>query len=169
MAFALQTAVFAALAFGPVQHVSAAVSSKSCSCYRTSSNDLFTDYKFHDFRSVGTSSIPELPSRLPSSADDNTGQSADDIGTLQSGFISSKEWTSNWAIQDWGKGINGDTKYRMWNSLSAVYIDKNADGDGNANTKLVLKTKRFAGFQVAAEIENLYVFVHLEVRGGRWT
>jgi hypothetical protein len=148
-----------ALLFGLVPEADSAISGKRCSCYRTSANDLFTDYTFYDFRNVkAPSSAPEIASTLPSGADDVTGQSSTNIGTLQSGFISSTDWNSSWAIQDWGKGVTNDTKYRMWNSLSTVYIDGNNTDGRDANTKLVLKTKRFEKFQVSAEVENAYVF-----------
>lgn len=134
-----------------------AVDTSTCTCYQTSTDDFFTSYKFYDFRSVGLpSGVPTLESTLPDSADDDTGVSADDVGVLQGGFIQSQEWMSSWGIQDWGKGQNKDTSYRMWNSLSNVYFDKNTDGNANASTKLVMRTKRFAGFQSTAEVENQY-------------
>jgi hypothetical protein len=150
---------FVAVALVPQTGIAAAAAeSKSCTCYRTSSDDYFSNYKFYDFRNVDfPGSIPKLQSTLPDSANDSTGQSSEDIGTLQDGFISSKEWTSSWSIQDWGKGISNITKYRMWNSLSNVFIDKNIDGSESATTRLVLRTKRFPGFQSSAEVENAYV------------
>jgi hypothetical protein len=156
MAYALL--LVAVAFFGLVPEAHAAVSGRSCDCYRTSANDVFTDYTFYDFRNVkAPSSAPEISSTLPSSADDETGQSSSAIGTLQSGFLSSNEWNSSWAIQDWGKGVTNDTKYRMWNSFSTVYIDGNNTDGRHANTKLVLKTKRFQNFQMSAEVENAYV------------
>ena len=133
----------------------------ACSCYRTSSNDFFTNHRFYDFRNVASYSdtAPPLQSTLPASADDQTGQSTDDVGSLQSGFISSSDWTQNWSIQDWGKGRANDTKYRMWNSLSNVFVDGNADGNPDAKSKLVLRTRRFSGFQSAAEVENQCVSI----------
>lgn len=133
----------------------------ACSCYRTSSNDFFTNHRFYDFRNVASYSdtAPPLQSTLPASADDQTGQSTDDVGSLQSGFISSSDWTQNWSIQDWGKGRANDTKYRMWNSLSNVFVDGNADGNPGAKSKLVLRTRRFSGFQSAAEVENQCVSI----------
>lgn len=126
-----------------------------CECYRTSANDYFDNYKFHDFRSISLpNGVPELQSYLPSSANDRTGQAKEDVGNLQSGFISSSEWSDSWGIQSWGKGKKPDTQYRMWNSLSNVFIDRNNDGDSVAKTKLVLRTKRFDAFQSAAEVEN---------------
>ncbi|CCX08486.1 concanavalin A-like lectin/glucanase domain-containing protein [Pyronema domesticum] len=135
----------------------ALASDPACTCYQSTSNDFFTSYAFHDFRLVSDygGRTPSLSSNLPSTADDSTGISGDDIGTLQSGFIaSSNQWNDSWSIQQWGKGKADDTKYRMWNALSNVFIDKNTDGTKGAKTKLVLRTKRFGDWQSSAEVEN---------------
>ena len=136
----------------------AATDYDGCSCYETSAHDYFADYKFFDFRQVArVGGAPKLAATLPASASDATGRADDAVGALQRGFVQSQEWSSSWAIQDWGKGVAGDTAYRMWNSLSNVYFADNADGNANATSKLVLRTKRFKGFQSTAEVENLCV------------
>jgi hypothetical protein len=134
------------------------VASKDCTCYHTSTDDFFTSYIFHEFRNIPVPAcgVPPYVTQLPGSADDKTGESDPPIGALQDGPISSRQWAKVWQIQSWGKGKNSDTKYRMWNSLSNVFIANNIDGDVNATSKLVLRTKRFPGFQSTAEVENMY-------------
>jgi len=136
-----------------------AVASKDCTCYQTSTDDFFTSYIFHEFRNIPVPAcgVPPYVTQLPESADDKTGESDPPIGVLQDGLISSRQWAKDWEIQSWGKGKSSDTKYRMWNSLSNVFIANNIDGDVNATSKLVLRTKRFSGFQSAAEVENMHV------------
>ncbi|KAF8540255.1 concanavalin A-like lectin/glucanase domain-containing protein [Trichophaea hybrida] len=158
-----------AVALVPQIATAAAENTKPCTCYRTSSDDYYSNYKFHDFRNVAYGSIPTLQSTLPGSANDSTGQSSEPVGMFQDGFISSKEWTSSWSILDWGKRKSNITKYRMWNSFSNVFIDKNTDGSNGATTKLVLRTKRFSEFQSSAEIENaqknmLYASTRIRLR-----
>ena len=149
------TAILVALAAGVV---TVAAADEKCTCFRTSSDDIFTNYQFYDFRAVDApSGVPKLSSALPTATyDDDTVR----VGTLQSGYIASDEWASSWAIQDWGKAETDETGYTMWNSLSNVFIDRNTDGNVNATTKLVLRTKRFDEFQSAAEVENVYVFLY---------
>ncbi|KAA8914609.1 concanavalin A-like lectin/glucanase domain-containing protein [Sphaerosporella brunnea] len=146
------------LLFVPSLH--AAVSGKACSCYLTSTHDLFNTYRVHDFRRLPVpASIPALPSQLPPTVTDSTSHSSIPIGTRQQGFLTSKEWASSWDIQTWGKGVSNETKYKMWNSLSSVYIDyentTTTTTTGKVRTRLVLKTRRFEGFQISAEVENL--------------
>jgi len=152
-----------------ISGAAAALSGSDCDCYRTSADDLFTDYTLHDFRRVGSiKAVPKLQSTLPESAFSSTPDL--DVGSLQKGFISGAGWNGSWGIQDWGRPKADDTLYPMSNSFSNVFIDGNKEGDHNAKTKLVLRTKRFAGFQSAAEVEhqyalslgsNRFAFVHM--------
>lgn len=139
-----------------ISGAAAALSDSDCDCYRTSANDVFTDYTLSDFRRVGSpKAVPELQSTLPDSAFRSTPDA--DTGVLQDGFISGPKWNQSWTIQEWGRPKANDTLYPMSNSFSNVFIDRNKDGDKKAKTKLVLRTRRFEGFQSAAEVEHQYV------------
>lgn len=148
----------AALAFTLSTHAYVKVAehyANSCSSFKVSSDDIYTHYKFYDFRGLQAEPVPDPSYSLPQSANYETGEPGARVGTVQSGFLKSKDFTSEWGIQNWGKGVNENTAYPLWNSYSNIYIDRNKDGNKNATSKLVLKTERTKDFQSSGEMENL--------------
>jgi hypothetical protein len=132
----------------------------ACDCYTVSGPDsgYFQHHQFWDFRQVplnpAAASTFQFQPNSPPSPD--YGVNAAPV------LLKDTPFSSEWAVQDWGRGGTPLFPVTIVNSNKNVYLTSHAAG---GPTFLVMRTTRFEAFSSTAEIEtNLLNFMHVSLR-----
>ncbi|KAI1363683.1 glycoside hydrolase family 16 protein [Xylaria arbuscula] len=137
------------------------VSDRQCNCYLTNdtSTSYFTTHDFFDFRALAQ--YANVPDPI---ADPYDSSDADET----SNYFLHKDWTDVWGIQRWNNSDSvdsGDVPVLLVNSPNNIYIEENTDENPSSETFLTMRTRRYKGYQSAAEFESISKAYHfLSVR-----
>lgn len=165
MRFAVSVLALAALTVASSNQTERTTASQSqvdgCDCYTVSGEEpgYFQHHRFWDFRQVplnpaAASTFQFQPNSTPPP---NYGTNAAPV------LLKDTPFSSEWDVQDWGRGGTPLFPISIVNSNKNVYITSHAGG--GPNTFLVMRTTRFESFSSTAEIEtSLLNFMHVSLR-----
>lgn len=131
-----------------------------CDCYTVSGPDpgYFQHHRFWDFRQV-----PLNPAAASTFQFQPNSPPPPDYGANAAPvLLKDTPFSSEWAVQDWGRGGTPLFPVTIVNSNQNVYLTSHA---GGGPTFLVMRTTRFEAFSSTAEIEtNILNFMHVSLR-----
>ncbi|CRG83778.1 hypothetical protein PISL3812_01134 [Talaromyces islandicus] len=131
-----------------------------CDCYTVSGPDpgYFQHHRFWDFRQVPLNPAAASTFRFQPNSPPSPDYGANAVPVL----LKDTPFSSEWAVQDWGRGGTPLFPVTIVNSNKNAYLTRHTAG---GQTFLAMRTTRFETFSSTAEIEtNILNFIHVSMR-----